>query len=123
MTEQIAMSFYAQKPRVALVCGGRRFDNKSLLFETLDDVPISCVVHGGAEGADSLAGEWARERRIPEVIVPAQWRQYGKSAGTIRNRWMIRFTRTEFVIAFPGGQGTENMIEQARKAGIPIRKV
>lgn len=121
-SEQMAMDFYLRKkqeePKVTLVCGGRDFRDRDLLFRTLDDLHISCVVHGGADGADRLAGEWAIARKVPEVIVPAQWDGHGRAAGVIRNGWMLKFTKVEHVVAFPGGRGTLNMIQQSEKAGV-----
>ncbi len=40
-------------------------------------------------GADSLAGEWARARGIPETPVPAEWEKHGRKAGPIRNEQML----------------------------------
>jgi len=123
-SEQMAMGFYLQnkreEPKVTLVCGGRDFRDKDLLFRTLDDLHISCIVQGGADGADRLAGEWAIAHKIPEIIVPAQWGGFGKSAGILRNQWMLKFTKVEHVVAFPGGRGTLNMIQQSEKAGIQL---
>ena len=105
---------------ITLVCGGRDFKDRKLLFSTLDSMEIECVVHGGAVGADSLAGEWALARKVPEIIVPAQWNGYGKSAGPIRNGWMLKFTKVNHVVAFPGGRGTNDMILRTEKAGIQL---
>jgi len=126
-SEQLAMEFYVKKkreePKVTLVCGGRDFRDRVLLFNTLDEMAISCIVHGGADGADKLAGEWAIARKVPEVIVPAQWDGYGKGAGPIRNGWMLEFVKVKHVVAFPGGRGTLNMIEQTEKARIQLTVV
>jgi len=108
---------------VVLVCGGRAFRDRRLLFSTLDNLTIDCLVHGGAEGADSLAGEWAISRKVPEIIVPAQWNGFGRPAGILRNGWMLKFTKVNHVVAFPGGRGTANMIQQAEKAGIQLMVV
>lgn len=120
----MAMDFYlrqkAEEPRVTLVCGGRDFRDKDLLWRTLDSLAISCVVHGGADGADRLGGEWAIAHKVPEIIVPAQWDGYGKGAGPVRNGWMLKFTKVTRVVAFPGGRGTADMIRQAEKAGVSL---
>jgi len=105
---------------VILVCGGRDFRDRKLLNATLDAMEIDCIVHGGADGADNLAGEWAIARKLPEIIIPAQWNGFGKSAGPVRNGWMLKFTRVNHVVAFPGGRGTANMIQQTEKAGIQL---
>lgn len=123
-SEQLAMDFYVKKkreePKVTLVCGGRDFRDRTLLFTTLDSLAISCVVHGGADGADRLGGEWAIAHKVPEIIVPAQWDGYGKGAGPVRNGWMLKFTKVTRVVAFPGGRGTADMIRQAEKAGVSL---
>ena len=52
--------------------------------------------------------------RMPVSDLYAQWTKYGKSAGPIRNAEMLRFGKPQLVVAFPGGDGTENMIGQAK---------
>jgi hypothetical protein len=107
-----------------LICGGRNFDERKrmrdYLFSFHEKTPITAVIHGGASGADRLGGEWARHNGIAEVRVDANWTRYGKRAGPVRNGWMIQHCFPELVIAFPGGYGTRNMIEQATAVGIPV---
>jgi len=47
---------------IVLVCGGRDFNNKTLLDQTLDRLDqerkIIGLLHGAARGADTLAGLW-----------------------------------------------------------------
>lgn len=105
-----------------LVCGGRDFQNKDFLEGTLDRlnnfVKINEIIQGGAPGADKLAREWARERNIKINTFYAQWIKYGLAAGPIRNQQMLDEGKPNLVIAFPGGKGTANMIELAKKAGV-----
>lgn len=108
---------------IVLVCGGRRYENIEFLFKTLDELDIDCIVHGGAPGADTLAGFWASKNKKPEFIVPAQWKNFGNMAGVRRNLWMITFMPVSLVVAFPGGNGTANMIESAKRAKIKVMKV
>jgi hypothetical protein len=54
---------------------------------------------------------------------PANWKQYGKSAGYRRNTQMLEEGKPDIVIAFPGGRGTEMMCEIAETAGITVRRV
>jgi hypothetical protein len=115
-----------KKQRV-LVCGGRNYSDRGQLFAILDqahyEIPIVCLIHGAARGADSLAGQWAREHSIPEQRFPADWDKYGKSAGYRRNQRMLLESNPDIVIAFPGGSGTENMKRLARNASVPISTV
>jgi hypothetical protein len=105
-----------------LVCGGREFKDRALLFEFLDDMVHAFgkptrVIHGAARGADTFAGEWAKERGVPVKEVPANWNAHGKSAGYIRNEEMLAMLRKgDVVIGFPKGTspGTHMMIRLAR---------
>lgn len=110
-----------------LVCGGRDYADLgrlTLVLNAVREQPYEedVIIHGDAPGADSLAGQYARACGLPEVKVPANWTFYGNRAGPIRNGWMLRLAPDE-VIAFPGGTGTQNMVDQAWAAGIPVRKV
>lgn len=110
-----------------LVCGGRDFKNTELLYSVLDDLKkvetIDCIIEGDAPGADRMAGYWAKKNRIDLKIFPADWKTWGNSAGPIRNKQMLDEGKPDLVIAFPGGKGTKNMIQQARKAGVKVVEV
>lgn len=108
-----------------LVCGGRNFQNKNLLFKALSSLPfaVSCVINGGAKGADSLSTQWAIYEDIPYKEYPPDWKKYGKAAGPIRNSEMLQLEDIEYVVAFPGGKGTQDMIRKAKAAGILVIKV
>lgn len=108
-----------------LVCGGRDYADRKRLFSVLDALQPypTVVIHGAARGADSLAGEWARVRDIAERPFPADWKTHGKGAGFIRNRQMLIEGQPTFVVAFPGGRGTGNMIKLAKAAGVPVMEV
>ncbi len=106
-----------------LVCGGRDFADRVPLEHELYKRPVGAIVHGGARGADRMAGDWARKNGIPEIRIDANWDFYAKKAGPIRNGWMLEFVRVDVVLAFPGGSGTANMVAKARKAGIPVKEI
>jgi hypothetical protein len=106
-----------------LVCGGRDFDNWSLLREILtkihEEKTIGLLIHGAARGADSMAGVWAIRNGIKVKRVPAKWKTYGKAAGPIRNTEMLKL-EPDIVVAFPGGTGTADMVTKARAASIEV---
>ena len=108
-----------------LVCGGRHFKNRALLELTLDRVharrPFDCVIHGGAEGADLMAGQWALDNRVPFEVFEAHWNTYhGNRAGNVRNARILRNGKPDLAIAFEGGSGTQDMICKSLAAGIPV---
>jgi predicted Rossmann-fold nucleotide-binding protein len=108
------------------VCGGRDYDDSTLVHKVLamfhDNGGVSLVIEGGAHGADALARQWAMSKKVHCATVPALWNSHGKAAGPLRNKAMLLLSPNQ-VIAFPGGRGTANMIELATQAGIPVLDV
>jgi hypothetical protein len=108
-----------------LVCGGRDFKDRAFLFDVLDRYLVSRevtdLIHGAARGADALAHQWAYERQVRMWPFPADWKRDGKAAGPIRNQRMLDEGRPNFVVAFPGGKGTADMIQRAKTAGLEVR--
>jgi len=107
-----------------LVCGGRDYNDRKAVFKALDfmhaQYPITLIIHGDAKGADSLAGEWAKERGIECKPFPADWTRYKNAAGPIRNTQMLAEGKPQGVLAFPGGNGTADMIKKSIKAGLLV---
>lgn len=109
-----------------LVCGSRHFEDKDLLDRTLDaidrETKIDTIIHGMARGADTLGGDYARSRGKGLSEYPALWNTHGRAAGPIRNTQMLKEGKPDLVVAFrgPNSRGTQNMIEQAKKAGVEV---
>lgn len=122
-----------------LVCGGRDYADKAKVFEVLDYInlnraKISLVIHGAAKGADTLGAEWARARHVEDDGYPALWdwleapnavikrradgKPYNANAGPDRNAKMLAVGKPDVVVAFPGGRGTNDMLEKARMSGV-----
>jgi len=111
-----------------LFCGDRNWFKKSYIREALSwfDPKCDIIIHGAARGADSIAGETALEMGWPEESIlafPAEWNKFGKSAGPVRNRQMLRDGGPDLVLAFHENigesKGTKDMVEISCKAGIP----
>lgn len=110
-----------------LVCGGCEFEDRRMLFAVLDELHaqhhFTCVIHGAAPGADTLADEWACRARVPPYRFHAQWKSKGRAAGPIRNARMLAKGRPDLVVAFPGSVGTKDMMHKALVAKVPVLKV
>jgi hypothetical protein len=109
----------------ALVCGGRDYSDKFVLWYCLDSFgppEITEIISGMARGADTLAADWAKKSGFKLHEFPADWKKNGRSAGAIRNQRMIDEGKPDVVLAFPGGKGTADMVRRAAKAGIPVHK-
>lgn len=107
-----------------LITGGRDYGDYASVRDTLEFVhltlrKIDVVIHGDADGADTHADFWANENGVLAARCPANWDLYKNAAGPIRNRKML-VLEPHLVIAFPGGPGTKNMIEVARKNGFVV---
>jgi YspA, cpYpsA-related SLOG family len=104
----------------ALVCGGRDFHGRGWIIRVLDTINPDVVIQGGAFGADLIAKEWALSRFKACWTFQADWDNYGKAAGPIRNKQMLEWGQPNVVLAFPGGRGTANMVKLAKAAGIDV---
>lgn len=117
----------ARRHMRVIVCGSRDFDDWRRLREALDywhtREPFTALAHGDYRGADRLADSWGELRAVPTVPFPAAWKAHGASAGPRRNRKMLNEFKPDLVIAFPGGDGTADMCEIARAAGVRVVEV
>jgi hypothetical protein len=110
-----------------LVCGGRHYSDRANVYRALNalmdelETPLF-VIHGKMTGADMIAGDWAALRGQPCAEVKPLWDYYDRSAGPRRNEWML-FLQPDLVVAFPGNDGTRNMIAKAEAAGVPVRRI
>lgn len=106
-----------------LVCGSRDYSDynkiKAVLSELKDKYGMYTVIEGGQRGADLLAKNAALELGLFVIQKDADWKTYGKAAGPIRNRLMLK-ENPDFVIAFHSdinnSKGTKNMVNQSKAA-------
>lgn len=114
------------KRNVVLVCGGRTYDNWRAVWRELQRLKPTKVVTGQCDtkmNADVLAEQWAWYNGVAFQGYPADWRNFGASAGPIRNSQMLAAEKPDVVLAFPGGRGTADMVNKARKAGVRVIEV
>lgn len=115
-------------PAMMAVCGSRngRLSDYSLgrLAGLVEEYGVDHVIAGDARGVDAEALNWAKERGLKTTMFIADWDQHGKAAGPIRNKDIAKALRNHygfaFLVAFPGGRGTESMKEKARENGIMV---
>lgn len=88
---------------------------------------VLTVVHGDCPtGADYIAHLWCQRMKGYPVIekkYPADWAQFGKPAGHIRNHLMINENLdADAVFAFPIGEspGTRGCMKYAHKVGLRV---
>ena len=86
------------------------------------------IISGTAKGADSLGEQFANKYGLKLTKFPADWNQYGKSAGYIRNEEMAKYAGENsdgVLFAFWNNisSGTKNMINIARKYKLIINVI
>ena len=109
---------------IVLVTGSRDLTSLAYVENILKRYKIAAIVHGDANGADTLAQRYADKNRIPTAkhrVTSDDWKAEPKKAGVLRNQLMLDEHPTiSLVIAFPMGKsaGTNDMIRRAMKAKI-----
>lgn len=106
--------------RIAIV-GSRDYPDMGQVRDfVLSLSPDTVVVSGGARGVDTVAERAANEIGLETVIFHADWDTYGKSAGYIRNKELVRYA--DEVVAFWDGQskGTRHTVTLAEHVGKPL---
>jgi hypothetical protein len=114
---------------IFVVCtGGRRWVDRTTVKNALLNLKAKnnlFVVHGDCpSGADALVSQVCNDIGISQIKFPATWNRLGKSAGPIRNSWMLKFFEPVIVIAFhenlDQSKGTADTVRKAHQLGIPV---
>ena len=106
-----------------IIAGSRHMaDNLALVEDAVvaSKFSITEVVSGCARGADKLGERWANLRNLPVKRFPADWNNYGKAAGPVRNRQMRDYADALIVFIWDKSRGSENMLRQMEVAGKPV---
>lgn len=120
---------------VAIICGSKATPDSFLsqldYLIVTQELEIDVVVSGGARGADNIGEQWAISNGVDLIIMPANWKKYGKAAGYERNEKMIHHIMTAYryeeplVLALWDGEsrGTKNIIDLAMEEGIRVEVI
>ena len=111
-----------------IIAGGRDFTDSKKMYAAIDQLVnhgelkeyAVSIVCGMARGADLLGREFALAFNVKRYEFPADWNQYGKRAGFIRNKQMGDFA--DGLLAFWDGEsrGTKQMIEYMQSLKKPV---
>lgn len=80
---------------------------------------VTEVVCGLARGADMFGGKWAVNNSIPVKTFPADWDEYGKAAGPIRNQQMAEYADALIVFIWDGSRGSADMLKRMERMKKP----
>lgn len=110
-----------------LITGSRDWTDATVIYNALSSISIKegeqvTVIHGGARGADYLAGQFANHLGYDVEVHKANWDTYGKRAGYIRNKEMVD-SGADVCFAFirNNSKGASMCAELARSAGIEVK--
>lgn len=85
------------------------------------------LYEGGATGADTDARHVAVRCGLAHLTFFADWSTHKKAAGPIRNSQMLAGHHVHgpvepprWLVSFPGGVGTADMVAKAHSAGLPV---
>lgn len=112
-------------PKIALT-GGLDFNDVKLVWDQLDKVrakhPDMVLLHGGSpKGAELIAAKWASNRKVPQIAFRPDWTKHAKAAPFKRNDTMLEAMPIG-VMHFPGTGIQDNLVDKAKKFGIPVWK-
>jgi hypothetical protein len=101
-----------------LICGDRNYKDWIKVQDYLNTIPrTAIIIHGGARGADSLAGNLATSLKMKVIKFSAEWDKYGKAAGVLRNQQMLDDGHPDLVVYFhkdiENSKGTKDMVTRA----------
>jgi hypothetical protein len=99
---------------VAAIIGSRSFKDYECMKKTLKNRKMIGIISGGAKGADSLAERYAQENSLPITIIIPEWGKYGKAAGIIRNKEIVKKADVVFAFWDNKSKGTKASIDFAK---------
>lgn len=106
-----------------IVAGSRTIDDPLITYKAIEASPFhyefGILVSGVANGPDTHALRWARDRFLNVKEFPADWQQYGKRAGFVRNQQMADYADALVAVIKDHSNGTADMIERMRAAKKP----
>ena len=105
-----------------LVCGSRTITNVSWIFSEIEKYISESnlqysdirIIEGSAKGVDKIAKQFADDRNIPVIEMPADW-SIGRHAGFIRNEQMVRLCDLCLILWDGKSHGTKNDIDLCDK--------
>jgi len=116
--------------RKIIVAGSRTITdwfevNRTILFGLTELVDLKDfndieIVSGRARGIDILGERYAKENNLKLKLFPADWDQYGKRAGYLRNKQMAEYADALILIWDGKSRGSQMMLELAKQYKLKI---
>ena len=105
------------------IAGGKDIADPATVTSRLDQVRAKyddlVLVHGGGPGVERIAARWAERNGVHQIVCKPDWQRHGRAAPFRRNDELLDLL-PKGVIAFPGSGITDNLVDSARRMGIPV---
>lgn len=114
-----------------LIIAGSRSIDLHTAFAAIDDIApriaqdieVTEIVSGTARGVDQAGESYAKYSGIPIKRFPADWDQYGRGAGHIRNAAMADYADALLLIWDGSSKGSANMKQNMIKMNKTVYEV
>jgi glycerophosphoryl diester phosphodiesterase len=107
-----------------IIAGGRDFDDFRFLCKKcmakLQNKADVTIVSGTANGADKLGEKFANFMGYEIKQFPANWDEFGKRAGYLRNKEMAEYADALIVFWDGKSKGTKHMIDLAKEKNLKV---
>ncbi len=108
------------------VTGGKDVRDPGAVIARLDKARAKyadmVLVHGGGPGIERIASQWAEHNGVHQIVCKPEWDKHGRAAPFRRNDDLLNLL-PKGVIAFPGSGITENLVDKAKRLGIPVQRI
>ena len=105
------------------IAGGKDVADPAAVIARLDKARAKyndlILLHGGGPGVERIAAQWADRNGVHQIVCKPNWDRDGKAAPFRRNDVLLNFL-PKGLLAFPGSGITNNLVDKARKIGIPV---
>lgn len=108
-----------------IVTGARNFHNYNIVKQEVDRLSLQIedlveIVSGGTNGTDKIGRRYAFRHMIDNHIIKADWKNDGDHADVIRDKKMVEYADGAVVFWNDTSEGTQQLINEAKKAGIKV---
>lgn len=97
--------------------------NYEKLLTALAELGTTELLHGAEGAGKEHAQRWARETGNPETGYAPDWKTYGRAAGPIRGKELVKAADNVVALWDGKSKGTESELKEARRQGKRVKLI